>query len=192
MDDNPIMSGWLAAIIESADDVIISKTLEGIITSWNKAAEKTFGYTAEEIIGEPVLTLIPNDRKDEEVEILSKLRRGERVEHYETVRVRKDGGLLDVTLTVSPIRDAEGKVVGASKILRDVTEQKRAQEKLRENAEVIETINRVAVVLSAELDIERLVQTLTDAATGLTRCRAVGTDLAAAPAQTRSQEAGNA
>jgi len=163
-----VTSGWLAAIIESADDANISKTLEGIITSWNKSAESIFGYTANEIVGKPVLTLIPPERRAEENVILAKIRSGDRIEHYETVRVGKDGKLIDVTLTVSPIRSDDGTIVGASKILRDITEQKQARLKLQEQAEIIESINRIAVVLAAELDLEKLVQTVTDAATRLT------------------------
>ena len=168
MEEDQMMNGWLAAIIESADDAIISKTLDGIITSWNKSAEKILGYTADEIVGRPVLTLIPPERHGEETEILSKIRLGERIEHYETVRVTKSGEPLDVTLTVSPIKDEKGRIIGASKILRDITEQKRALAKLQEETEVIETINRVAVRLSAELDTEKLVKFVTDAATDLT------------------------
>lgn len=115
----------LASIVESSDDAIISKDLNGIITSWNKAAEKLFGYAAEEIIGKPVLTLIPPERENEEVLILDRIRRGDRVEHYDTARVRKDGSLVDVSLTVSPIKDGDGKIIGASKIARNITERKR-------------------------------------------------------------------
>ena len=118
---------WLSAIIESADDAIITKTLEGRITSWNKGAERIFGYTAEEAVGQPVTMLIPADHQDEEPVILSKLRRGERVEHYETVRVRKDGSLVDISLTVSPITGPDGQIIGASKIARDISERKRAE-----------------------------------------------------------------
>src|ERR1051325_5406997 len=109
---------WLAALIESADDAIISKTLDGIITSWNKGAERIFGYTADEIIGKPVTILIPPDHEDEEPAILARLRAGKRIEHYETIRVAKDGRLLDISLTVSPIKDANGEIVGASQIAR--------------------------------------------------------------------------
>jgi PAS domain S-box-containing protein len=123
---------WLAAIIESADDAIISKTLDGIITSWNKGAERIFGYTAEEMIGKPVALLIPSDHQDEEPAILARLRRGERMEHYETVRVRKDGEQINISLTVSPIRQSDGKIIGASKIARDITERKRADIRLQE------------------------------------------------------------
>jgi PAS domain S-box-containing protein len=114
----------LAAIVESADDAIISKTLEGVITSWNKGAEHIFGYTADEVIGQPVTILFPPDHIDEEPAILARIRAGERIEHYETVRKRKDGTLLDISLTVSPIRAADGRIIGASKIARDITEQR--------------------------------------------------------------------
>ena len=119
---------WLSAIIESADDAIITKTLEGIITSWNNGAERIFGYTAEEVIGKPVTILIPADHTDEEPAILARLRAGERIEHYETVRVRRDGTLVDISLTVSPIRSPDGKIIGASKIARDITDRRRAEE----------------------------------------------------------------
>jgi two-component system, chemotaxis family, CheB/CheR fusion protein len=118
----------LASIVESSDDAIVSKDLDGIITSWNRGAERLFGYVAEEIIGKPVTILIPRDRLDEEPRILKRVRRGERVDHYDTVRRRKDGSLIDISLTVSPIADAEGRIIGASKIARDITERKRAQE----------------------------------------------------------------
>jgi PAS domain S-box-containing protein len=124
---------WLAAIIESADDAIISKTLKGVITSWNKGAERIFGYTAEETIGNPVTMLMPEDHVNEEPAILARLRKGERIEHYETIRRRKDGTLIDISLTVSPIRGEDGRIIGASKIARDVTEQKRAQRALDES-----------------------------------------------------------
>jgi PAS domain S-box-containing protein len=118
-----------SAIVESSDDAIVSKDLNGTVSTWNAAAERLFGYTAEEIIGKPVTILIPPDRCDEEVEILARLRRGERVEHYETVRRRKDGSLVEISLSVSPIKDADGRVIGASKIARDITERRRAQER---------------------------------------------------------------
>jgi PAS domain S-box-containing protein len=106
---------WIASIVESSDDVIISKNLDGIIISWNKGAERVFGFTAEEAIGQPITIVIPEDRHDEERQILTRIRRGEQIEHYETVRRRKHGSLIAVSLTVSPVRDAEGKIVGASK-----------------------------------------------------------------------------
>ena len=120
----------LASIVESSDDAIVSKSLNGIITSWNRGAERVFGYTAEEAIDQPITIVIPQDRQDEEREILTRIRRGERIEHFETVRQRKHGSLIVVSLTVSPVKNAEGKIVGASKIARDITEQKRNQEQI--------------------------------------------------------------
>jgi PAS domain S-box-containing protein len=128
----PAPQALLAAIVESSEDAIISKTLEGIITSWNRGAQRLFGYSAAEAIGQSVLMLIPEDRKDEEVMILSRLRRGERIEHYETVRVAKDGRQIDISLTISPIRDEAGALLGASKIARDITLQRRTQRELQE------------------------------------------------------------
>ena len=125
---------WLSAIIESAEDAIISKTLEGIITSWNQGAERIFGYSADEVIGKPITILIPPDQVDEEPTILSRLKKGERIQHYETVRVRKDGQLIDISLTVSPIKDESGRLIGASKIARDITEQRRVVRALDEAA----------------------------------------------------------
>jgi PAS domain S-box-containing protein len=126
--DEKALTAWLEAIIESADDAIISKTLDGILTSWNKAAQHIFGYTADEAIGQSVLMLIPNELRDEETMILSKIRAGDRIEHYETVRVAKDGRRVNVSLTVSPIKAPDGKIIGASKILRDITRQKQIEE----------------------------------------------------------------
>ncbi|HEY2752171.1 PAS domain S-box protein [Phenylobacterium sp.] len=118
----------LAAIVESSGDAILSKNLDGVITSWNRGAEQLFGYTAEEAVGQSVTLLIPADRLDEEPSILARLHRGERIDHFETVRRRKDGSLVDISLTVSPIRDSTGRVVGASKIARDVTDRRRVLE----------------------------------------------------------------
>ena len=159
---------YLAAIIESSDDAIISKTLDSVITSWNKAAEKMFGFTAEEAIGQQIYIIIPSDRYGEEAEILARIRSGEGVDHYETVRHRKDGVLIDVSLTVSPIRDVSGNIVGASKMARDITDRKRADAQLREEREALEIINRVGQTLSSELELEKVVQTFTDAATSVT------------------------
>jgi PAS domain S-box-containing protein len=121
---------WLASIVESSDDAIVSKNLDGVITSWNTGAERVFGYTAEEVIGQPITIVIPQDRQDEERTILTRIRRGERIDHFETIRQRKHGSLIVVSLTVSPVKNAEGKIVGASKIARDITEQKRNQEQI--------------------------------------------------------------
>jgi PAS domain S-box-containing protein len=122
-----VVQAYLAAIVESSSDAIIGKTLQGVITIWNKGAEKLFGYTATEIVGLPINTLIPPDRQDEEVEIFEKLGRGERIEGFETVRVRKDGTPVDVSLTISPIKDSSGRIIGASKVARDISERKRAE-----------------------------------------------------------------
>lgn len=132
---------YFAAIVESTDDAVISKDLNGIIRSWNKAAEKIFGYTAQETIGQPVTMLIPAGHQDEEPEILARLRRGEKVDHYETVRQRKDGSMVEVSLTVSPIKDGGGKVVGASKIARDITKQKRVEQTLQNTRQELARLN---------------------------------------------------
>src|ERR1700722_3880519 len=109
------------AIVESSDDAILSKDLDGLILSWNRGAERLFGFTSEEAVGRPVTIIIPPDRLDEEPTILEKIHRGERIEHFETVRQRKNGSLVDISLTISPIRNSRGKIVGASKIARDIT-----------------------------------------------------------------------
>ena len=121
---------WLAAIVESSDDAIISKNLDGIITSWNTGAQRVFGYTAAEAVGQPVTIVIPADRQSEEREILMRIRGGEHTDHFETIRQRKDGTLIVVSLSVSPVRNAEGQIIGASKIARDITEQKRSHEQI--------------------------------------------------------------
>jgi PAS domain S-box-containing protein len=123
---------WLAAIIESSEDAIVSKTLNGCITSWNPGAVRLFGYAPEEIIGKPITTIVPPELHEEEEQVLAKLSRGERIEHFETIRLAKDGRRIEVSLSVSPVRDAEGTVVGASKIARDITERKRTERLLRE------------------------------------------------------------
>lgn len=119
---------WLASIVECSDDAIVSKNLDGVITSWNNGAERVFGYTAEEAVGQPITIVIPIDRQDEERTILTRIRRGERIDHFDTIRQHKHGSLIAVSLTVSPVRNAEGKIVGASKIARDITAQKRNQD----------------------------------------------------------------
>jgi len=132
------LSARLAAVVESSDDAIISLGLDTLITTWNKGAEQMFGYRAEEIIGQSINRLLPPDRQDEEGLILGRIINGERVEHYETVRVRKDGGLLDVSLTVSPVYDDAKKLVGVSKISRDITERKKAEAELRRAQEQLQ------------------------------------------------------
>jgi PAS domain S-box-containing protein len=131
--DQPDPRSWLAAIVHSSDDAIISKDLNGTIMSWNEAAVRLFGYPALEAIGNPITLIIPPDRLDEETHILNQVRAGVRVDHFETIRRRKDGSLLDVSLTVSPIRNAAGRIVGASKIARDISTRKELERQQQEN-----------------------------------------------------------
>ena len=141
----------LAAIVQSSDDAIVSKDLNGMITSWNPAAERIFGWKAEEIIGKSVLTIIPPELHQDEDMILAKIRRGERIEHFETVRLRKDGTRVNVSLTISPIRNGGGKVVGASKIARDISDRKRAEEVLQ-RAEKLAATGQVAASIAHEIN----------------------------------------
>ena len=163
---------YLAAIVDSADDVIIAKDLDGVIQSCNRAAERLFGYSSQELIGKPVRILIPPERQAEEDEILARLRRGERIEHFETVRVRKDGRLLDVDLTISPVCGEDGRIIGVSKIGRDITALKQAETDrirlIREHAAVTETLNHVGAIVTSDLDRDKVVQAVVDAATELT------------------------
>jgi two-component system, NtrC family, sensor kinase len=152
------LRGLLAAIVESSDDAIISKTLAGVITSWNRGAERIFGYSAEEVVGQHISLLMPPERIEDLTRILERVRRGERVDHYETKRRTKDGRILDVSLTVSPIRDADGNIIGASKVARDITEQKRAAVK-RQEAEfrnVLESAPDAIVIIDGQGRIVRL------------------------------------
>jgi PAS domain S-box-containing protein len=125
--ESEIAQARLAAIVDSSDDVIVSKTLDGIITSWNRAAERLFGWAADEAVGRPITLIIPADRRAEEQEVLARIGRGERVDHFETVRVTKDGRPVEVSITVSPVRDASGRIVGASKIARDIGDRRRLE-----------------------------------------------------------------
>ena len=158
----------LAKVVESSDDAIVSKDLDGRITSWNRAAERLFGYTAAEAIGQSVRMIIPADRNHEEDTVLAKIRAGEVVDHYETVRQRKDGTLLSVSLTVSPIRNDEGTVVGASKIARDITDRVRQEALTRDHAAITEKLAEVGAVLASTLDRDTIVQKVTDTGTELT------------------------
>ncbi|HEY4912181.1 MAG TPA: PAS domain S-box protein, partial [Methylomirabilota bacterium] len=127
-----IAQARLAAIVESSDDAIVSKSLDGVVTSWNSAAERMFGWTSAEAVGRHITLIIPRERLSEEHEVLSRIRRGQMVDHFETVRITKDGRLLNISLTVSPIKDLDGRIVGASKIARDITEKKRLEAELSE------------------------------------------------------------
>jgi PAS domain S-box-containing protein len=148
----------LAAIVESSDDAIVSKDLNGIVTTWNKGAEHIFGYTAEEAVGKHITFIIPPDRHDEELEILTRVRSGKRVDHFHTVRMRKDGTLLDVSLTVSPVKDAAGRVVGASKIARNITQQRRIEQALRESEEQFRSMAETAADAIFQIGEDSIVQ----------------------------------
>ncbi|MFC6619823.1 PAS domain S-box protein [Novosphingobium panipatense] len=157
----------LSAIIESSDDVIIGKTLDGIITDWNAGAERVFGYAPEEIMGASILTLIPQDRRAEEDEIIARLKNGERISDFETLRQRKDGSLIHISLTVSPIRSADGMVINASQTARDITARKQTETLLAQQSERLQTLYRVASEISRDLDLDRIVQSVTDIGTEL-------------------------
>jgi PAS domain S-box-containing protein len=144
----------LAAIVESSDDAIVSKTLDGVIQTWNAGAQRVFGWTAEEVIGKPITIIIPPDRQDEEPKILKRLREGHRVDHFETVRVTKDGRLIDISVTISPIRDSNNQVIGASKIARDITEQKQLMRELQLAKESAESANKAKDVFLGNLSHE--------------------------------------
>ncbi|HSI15009.1 MAG TPA: PAS domain S-box protein [Chthoniobacter sp.] len=144
----------LSAIVDSSEDAIISKNLNSIVTSWNKSAERIFGFTADEMIGQSIARVFPPDRLEEETVIVHRISHGERVDHFETVRVRKDGKLIDVSLTISPVRDTDGKIVGASKIARDITEQKRASRRLADVHEELKRADRLKAEFLATLSHE--------------------------------------
>ena len=159
----------LAAVVESSDDAIITKDLTSIITSWNPAAERMFGYTAAEAIGKSIRMLIPDELQSEEDVVLAKIRHGGKIDHYETVRQHKDGTRVNISLTVSPIRNAGGEIVGASKIARDVTDRARLQQLASEQARDHERLGEVGAIVASTLDRETIVQNVTDIATELTR-----------------------
>jgi PAS domain S-box-containing protein len=159
----------LAAIVESSDDAIVTKDLDGIITSWNRSAERIFGYTAEEAIGRSIRMLIPAELQSEEDMVLARIRAGDKIDHYETVRQRKDGTRLSISLTVSPLRNDKGEIVGASKIARDITERTRLQAAAQEHAANTEKLGEVGAAVASTLDRESIVQKVTDIATDLTR-----------------------
>ena len=176
-----LATAQLAAIVESSDDAIIGKDLNGIMLSFNRAAERMFGYRADEAVGRSVTLLIPPDRQNEETEILGRLRRGEKIDHYETVRMRKDGGMVDVSLSVSPVRDAHGRVVGASKVARDITERKRAQAEMAVQQEWFRiTLNSIgdAVIACDSAGRVTFLNHEAERLTGWTLADAQGADLA--------------
>src|SRR5580704_15487879 len=137
--DHSIRHALLAAIVESSDDAIVCKTLDGMILSWNAGATRIFGYRAEEMIGKPITIIIPAELHTEEHRILDQIRRGERIDHYDTIRVTKDGRRIPISLCVSPVRDSRGVIMGASKVARDVSERKRAEQALQESERRLET-----------------------------------------------------
>jgi PAS domain S-box-containing protein len=158
----------LAAIIESSEDAIVSKTLDGIVASWNKSAAKMFGYSEGEMVGKSITTVIPENRRQEEDEILGKIRQGKKVEHYETYRLKKDGTEIAVSLTISPIKNQAGQVIGASKIARDISKQKTSEESLQRYADNLETVNSVGRMVSERLDVQEILQQVTDVTTEAT------------------------
>ncbi len=175
-------NAWLIAIVENSDDAILSKTLDGVITSWNGGAERLFGFTAQEAIGQPITMIIPEDRLAEETAILSRISAGQRVDHFETIRQAKDGTLIDVSATISPVRDTGGAIIGASKILRDIGESKRAAERqallLREMHHRIKnlfalTAGLVALSARASGSVEELASTLDSRIASLARAHAL-------------------
>jgi PAS domain S-box-containing protein len=169
MTESPdLLARHLARVVDSSDDAIISKDLDGIITSWNRSAERIFGYTAAEAIGRSIRMIIPTDRQAEEDEVLAKIRAGDFVRHFETVRCRKDGSHIPISLTVSPIYDDHGRVIGASKIARDISDSVRLLELTRAQAATAEKLSRVGAAVASNLDRETVVQTVTDIATDLT------------------------
>jgi PAS domain S-box-containing protein len=163
-----VLARHLAKVVESSDDAIVSKNLDSIITSWNRAAERMFGYTAAEAIGQSIRMIIPADRQDEEDMVLSRLRAGQALSHFETIRQRKDGSLIPISLTVSPIYDDTGAIVGASKIARDITEQIRLRAEARDEALLAEKVGSVGALVASSLEREAVVQKVTDTATELT------------------------
>lgn len=158
----------LAAIIESSEDAIVSKTLDGIITSWNHAAEQMFEYTEKEVVGQSISIIIPGERLSEETLIIGKIRKGERIDHFETIRRTKSGKMIPLSLTVSPIKNASGEIIGASKIARNITAQKEAEAQLQRYAENLEILNEVSKAVAEHMDTQSILQKVTDATTKLT------------------------
>jgi PAS domain S-box-containing protein len=147
----PNLWNILAAIVDSSDDAIISKDLKGIITSWNTSAERLFGYRADEIIGQSIMLLIPPELQHDEVQILTKIKAGERIDHFQTVRMKKNGERMEVSLTISPVKDEHGTIVGAAKILRDITKQKKL-EAIVQTSERLASVGRLAATVAHEIN----------------------------------------
>ena len=177
--DSETRSALLASVIDSSDDAIMSKALDGTITSWNRAAEQMYGYTTEEIIGKPVSLLIHPSRPDEMVSLLKEIRDGKRVDHYETLRVRKDGKAISISVTVSPILDASGIVIGASSIARDITERKRAEEQAGTASQYARSLIEASVDPLVTISPEGKITDVNEATikvTGVPREGLIGTD----------------
>ena len=158
----------LSAIVQSSDDAIISKNLNGIIMSWNRGAEQIFGYSEEEVLGRHITILIPEERLSEEEVIISKIRKGERVQHFETIRKTKNGTEIPISLTVSPVKDSQGNIVGASKIARDISQQVETQRQLKKYTRHLEILNSLGKSISKKMDVKHILQQVTDATTSLT------------------------
>ncbi|MDQ0638354.1 PAS domain S-box-containing protein [Pedobacter sp. W3I1] len=158
----------LAAIVQSSDDAIISKTLAGVISTWNKGAENIFGYTETEAVGQHISILIPQNRLDEEERIINSIKRGEKIDHFQTIRLSKENKEIQVSLTVSPIKNSEGVIIGASKVARDITAQREAEIALEYNAQKLLILNTIGKTISEQLDVEVILQKVTDATTELT------------------------
>lgn len=165
IDDQEQRRSMLVAIIDSSEDAIISKDLNGIINSWNKSAELMFGYHEDEVIGKHISILIPEDRLAEEDTIIASLRRGERIEHYQTIRKRKDGTLINLSLSISPVKNSKGTIIGASKIARDITRQKEAENLIRQYTKRLELIDAIGKTIVSQLDMEAILQKVTDTTT---------------------------
>ena len=164
---DPLEQAHLAKIVESSDDAIVSKDLDGTIRSWNRAAERMFGYSAQEAVGRSIRMIIPSDLQSEEDSVLQRIRAGQVVDHFETRRQRQDGSEVLVSLTVSPLLDDHGRVIGASKIARDVTEASRLRTLVREQGAVAQTLSEIGAAIAASLDQHTIIQRVTDAAAAL-------------------------
>lgn len=164
-DDQEQRRSMLAAIIDSSEDAIISKDLNGIITSWNKSAEQMFGYTESDVIGQHISLLIPIERIHEEDTIIASLKRGERIEHFETIRKTKMGILLNISLSISPVKNSKGIIIGASKIARDITKQKQAEEIIRKYTQRLELIDAIGKTIVSQLNVDTILQKVTDTTT---------------------------